>query len=246
MTPVNFVDRGDGVRLACQHRPGRGPTVMFLPGYMSDMAGTKAQALDAWAAARGRACLRFDYSGCGASGGEFDVGTITRWTADAAAIAARASGRLVLVGSSMGGWVALRLALAMPGRVAALIGIAPAPDFTEWGLALDDADHAALARKGRIERPSDYSAEPYVYTRAFIEDGAAAAVLGAPIALDAPVRLLHGQQDAAVPWQLSLTLAERLRSADVQVTLVKDGDHRLSRDSDLALLTALLDRLPEE
>ena len=246
MTPAHFLDRGDGVRLACSYRAGRGPAVMFLPGYMSDMRGTKALALDAWAAARGRACLRFDYSGCGESEGDFSHGTITRWAADAAAVAALAPGRLMLVGSSMGGWVALRLALAMPGRVAALIGIAPAPDFTDWGLALTEDDRAALAREGRIERPSEYSPEPYVYTRGFIEDGARAALLGGPIALDFPVRLLHGQQDSAVPWQLSLTLAERLRSADVQVTLVKDGDHRLSRDADLALLTALLDRLPEE
>ena len=246
MIPVQFLDRGDGVRLACRYRPGRGPAVMFLPGYMSDMLGTKAAALDAWAAARGRACLRFDYSGCGESEGGFADGTITRWAADARAVATLAPGRLVLVGSSMGGWIALRLALEMADRVAALIGIAPAPDFTEWGLALSADDRAALAANGRIERPSDYSAEPYVYTRAFIEDGARAAVLGGPIALDAPVRLLHGQQDAAVPWQLSLTLAELLRSPDVQVTLVKDGDHRLSRDADLALLTALIDRLPEE
>ena len=243
--PPSYLDRGDGVRLAYHHRRGSGPAVVFLPGFMSDMRGTKALALDAWAAARGRAMLRLDYSGCGASGGDFARGSIARWTADAlAVIDAVTQGQLVLVGSSMGGWVALRLALARPRQVAALVGIAAAPDFTDWGLALTAADHSALARDGRIERPSAYGA-PYIYTETLIDDGAAQRVLAGPIAVDCPVRLLHGQADADVPWRLSLELAARLRSADVQVTLVKDGDHRLSREADLALLAAVLDQLPE-
>ena len=213
---------------------------------MSDMTGSKAEALDGWAARTGRAYLRLDYSGCGASGGDFDAGSIGRWTADVLAVAdALAPGPLLLVGSSMGGWVALRAALARPERIVALVGIAAAPDFTDWGLGLGDGDRAALATRGYVERPSDYGEAPYRYTRALIDDAAAQRVLTGPIALECPVRLLHGQADTAVPWQLSLDVAQRLRSLDVQVTLVKDGDHRLSRPQDLALLTRTLDCLLE-
>lgn len=241
MTEVRHLDG-----LAYRFRPGAGPTVVFLPGYMSDISGTKAEVLDGWAAARGRAYLRLDYSGCGASGGNFDDGSIGRWAADVRAVAdAVAPGPLVLVGSSMGGWVALRVALAEP-RVAALVGIAAAPDFIDWGLALTDADRADLATRGFIARPSGYADTPYRYTRTLIDDAATQRVMDGPVPLDCPVRLLHGQHDDAVPWQLSLDLAERLRSSDVQVTLVKDGDHRLSRPQDLALLTATLDRLIED
>ena len=242
----SFIDIA-GVRLAYRHRSGRGPLTVFLPGYMSDMDGSKAVALDGWAEARGRALLRLDYSGCGSSGGSFDDGSIGRWTADTlAVIDAVGGGPVVLVGSSMGGWVALRAALARPEQVVALVGIAAAPDFTDWGLDLDDADRAALAQNGYTERPSDYGDGPYRYTRAFIEDAPAQHVLGEAIALDCPVRLLHGQRDDAVPWNLSLRIGALLRSDRVQVTLVKDGDHRLSRVSDLALLTATLDGLFEE
>ena len=234
-----------GVRLAYRYRKGNGPTVVFLPGYMSDMTGSKAEALDAWAAATGQAYLRLDYSGCGASGGRFDDGSIGRWTADAlAVIAAVTKAPPILVGSSMGGWIALRVALARP--VAALVGIAAAPDFTEWGLALTDADRASLATRGFVERPSDYGDTPYRYTVALIRDAPTQLVMHDAIALDCPVRLLHGQADPDVPWRLSLDLAGQLRSADVQVTLVKDGDHRLSRPQDLALLVATLDALLEE
>lgn len=239
--PLVRTDKG----IAFRHHPGTGPIVVFLPGYMSDMAGTKAVALDAWAARRGRAFVRFDYSGCGASGGRFEDGTIARWTADAlAVIDAVAPGPVVLAGSSMGAWIALRVALARPAQVAAVVTIAGAPDFTHWGLALTDADRAALARDGFVERPSLYGA-PYRYHAGLIADGAACRVLGGPIAIDCPVRLIHGQADPDVPWRLSLDVAAALRSSAVQVILVKDGDHRLSRDADLALLTATLDRLPE-
>ena len=237
----------NGATLACRYRPGRGPTVLFLPGYMSDMTGSKAEALDGWAAATGQAYLRLDYSGCGASGGDFAAGSIGRWTADALAVAdALAPGPLLPVGSSMGGWIALRLALAVPERIAALVGIAAAPDFTDWGLALDDADRQALAVHGFVERPSVYGDAPYRYAAALLDDAPAQRVLGGEVALDCPVRLLQGQQDEAVPWRLALDIAERLRSADVQVTLVKDGDHRLSRPQDLRLLTATLDALLED
>ncbi len=235
-TPT-FVDR-DGVALAFRHRPGRGPLVVFLPGYMSDMRGTKAIALDAWAAATGRACLRLDYSGCGESGGDFLAGSIGRWTADAlATIDHVAAGEpVVLVGSSMGGWVALQAGLALGQRLAGLIGIAAAPDFTDWGLALDAGDHAALAASGFVTRPSDYDPAGYRYSAAFLADAPAQRLLTGNIAIAAPVRLLHGQRDAAVPWRLSLYIAERLHSDDVQTWLVKDGDHRLSRPQDIALL----------
>ncbi len=214
---------------------------MFLPGYMSDMGGTKAVAIDAWAESRGRAYLRLDYSGCGLSGGDFAEGTISRWTVDAAAvIAAVAPGPAVLVGSSMGAWIALRLAVAAPQ--AAVVTIAGAPDFTDWGLALTDAERDALARDGFVDRPSRYGA-PYRYHARLIADGAACRLLPGPIAIDCPVRLLHGQADPDVPWRLSLDVAAALRSPDVQVRLVKDGDHRLSRTRDLALLTATLDEL---
>lgn len=240
VNPPDSLDHA-GVRLAYRFRRGAGPAVVFLPGYMSDMSGTKAVALDDWAAARGQAFLRLDYSGCGASGGSFADGTISRWTADAAAIiAAVVSGPPILVGSSMGAWIALRLATT--GLAAAVVTIAGAPDFIDWGLALTADDRAALDRDGFIERPSRYGA-PYRYDAGLVADGAACRLLPGPIAVDCPVRLIHGQADADVPWRLSVEVAAAVRSPDVQVTLVKDGDHRLSRPADLALLTAMLDRL---
>ncbi len=241
---LSFVTGANGVSLAYRYRPGCTPTVIFLPGYMSDMRGSKALALDAWAVARGQSYLRLDYSGCGASGGDFADGSISRWSADVAAVLDHLGlTRPLLVGSSMGGWIALRLALMRP--VVALIGIAAAPDFTDWGLLLTEADRGLLAEQGYIERPSAYGSEPYRYTRTFIDDAVANRVLTGDIAINVSVRLLHGQADPDVPWQLSLDVAARLRSADVQVLLVKDGDHRLSRLRDLALLTATLDRLLE-
>lgn len=221
--------------------------MVFLPGYMSDMRGTKAEALDAWAADAGRACLRLDYSGCGESGGDFLAGSIGRWTADALAVVDRVApgGRVVLIGSSMGGWVALRAGLALGDRLAGLVGIAAAPDFTDWGLGLDAGDRAALDSKGFITRPSDYDPAGYRYSRAFLADAPAQRLLDGDIAITAPVRLLHGQRDDAVPWRLSLDIAERLHSDDVQTRLVKDGDHRLSRPQDLALLLRTVGELLE-
>lgn len=229
----------DGVRLAYRYQPGAGPLVVFLPGYMSDMAGSKAEALAEWAATTGRAMLRLDYSGCGASEGGFLDGSIGRWAADALAVIDHVEAeKVVLVGSSMGGWIALRLGTALGERLAGLVGIAAATDFTEWGLDVTAADRAALAGQGWFTRASDYAGDGYRYSRAFIADAAAQLVLGREIAITAPVRLLHGQRDDAVPWRLSLEIAERLRSGDVQVTLVKDGDHRLSRPQDIARLIA--------
>jgi pimeloyl-ACP methyl ester carboxylesterase len=246
MSDVRYIDHL-GTRLAFRHRSGDGPTVVFLSGYMSDMSGTKAEALDAWAAATGQAFLRLDYSGCGASEGAFEDGTIGRWRDDArAVIDAAAPGPLILVGSSMGGWIALLLAAELGKRAMALVGIAAAPDFVDWGLwaGLSETERAVLMGDGRIEQPSDYG-DPYVYTRALVEDGRANRVMDRAIAYAGPVRLLQGQRDAEVPWRLALDIADRLDSSDVQVVLVKDGDHRLSRPQDLALLTATLDSLLE-
>ncbi len=237
--------RADGVELAWKRLSGRGPTIVFLPGFRSDMEGAKALYLADFAAARGQALLRLDYSGHGASGGRFEEATIGRWTADALEmIDGLTEGPLLLVGSSMGGWIGLNLALARPERVAAYIGIAAAPDFTEtliWE-PMPPPARAALMEQGVIHTPSEYG-EPLPITRALIEDGRRHLRLGGPIPLRCPVRLLQGQRDPDVPWRTALTLAERIESADVQVILIKDGDHRLSRDSDLALLEDVVLRL---
>jgi len=244
--PVQFLDRGDGVRLAYRHRRGAGPTIAYVPGYAVDMEGTKACALDTWAERSGRACLRFDYSGCGSSEGDFLDGTITRWAADAAAVLdAVAPGPAVLVGSSLGGWIALVLAAQRPGQTRGLVLTAPAPDFIEWDLVdkLTPNERVSLAERGFIERFDTDGPTPTVYARALIEDGAHHLMLGRRVAYTGPVRILHGQRDTDVPWANSLALSDALASADVQLTLVKDATHRLQRASDLALLTTTLEAL---
>lgn len=244
MPDLQMISRGDGVRLAARFQPGRGPTLMFLPGYMSDMAGTKAQALMGWAQASGRQCLLLDYSGCGASEGDFDKGSIRRWAADARAVAdALGTGQLLPIGSSMGGWIMLHLALADPARIAALVGIAAAPDFTRWGLLLTAQDVERLASQGFTTRPSAYADTPYRYASALVDDAKGACLLEGPIPLDCPVRLLHGDCDPDVPWQVSRQLMGCLRSTDVQLTLVKGGGHRLSAPADLALLWRTIESL---
>lgn len=244
---IAYLDRADAPRLAYRHRPGTGPTFVYLPGYGSDMEGAKALAVDAWAARQGRPCLRFDNQGCGASGGDFLEGTVGRWTQDVLdLIAALVSGPLVLTGSSLGGWTALLAARALGPQVAALVLIAPAPDFTQWDLVekLTSEERAALAKQGWFERADAAPEPPTRYSRALIEDGPAHILLGGEIAFAGAARILHGQRDAVVPWARSIDLAAHLASADVHLTLVKDGDHRLSRTSDLALLTATLEALP--
>ena len=245
METTGRLDRGDGVELAWAKQHGRSPTVVFLPGFRSDMSGDKATRLAQFCSEHGQAMLRFDYSGHGASSGRFEDGTIGRWTADALAVIDRQSeGPLVLVGSSMGGWVALLVALARCDRTTGLVGVAAAPDFTEllmWQ-AMTFEERTAIERDGVLHVPSQYG-EPYPVTRALIEDGRNHLLLNAAIALECPVRLLHGQCDPDVPWEMSLRIAERLTGADVQVTLVKDGDHRLSRPQDLALLCRTLHSL---
>ena len=235
--PPQFVTRADGICLAYRHNPGDGPTVIFLPGYMSDMQGGKAQALADWAAHEGRAMLRLDYSGCGESGGAFEDGTLDIWRDDALAVVRDVvTGPVILVGSSMGGWLTLLVALVLGDRVKAMVGIAAAPDFTEWEFS--EAEKAEIIANGRFIRPlsGHYDYEPMVTTRHFWESGQANLLLNSEISIDCPVRLLHGQRDDDVPWNTSVRLAEKLRSSDVQTTLIKDGDHRLSRDVDIALL----------
>ena len=237
-----MLDRGDGIALAYALSPGAVPTVVFLPGFMSDMTGEKALAVEAFCRARGQACLRLDYSGHGASGGAFEDGTIGRWCEDALfLIDTLTEGPLVVIGSSMGGWIALLVALARPARVVGLIGIAAAPDFTEtliWE-AMAPPERAALLRDGVLRVPSAYGGEQIV-TRALIEDGRTRLLLGAPIAIACPVRLLQGIDDPDVPWETACKLSAALVARDVRVSLIKDGDHRLSRPQDIALLCATL------
>lgn len=239
------IPAADGTPLAYRRQAGAGPGVVFLGGFHSDMTGSKAEYLAGWCAARGRGFLRFDYAGHGSSGGRFEDGTIGRWAADAeTALTRLAEGPQVLVGSSMGGWIALLLALRHPARVAGLVGIAAAPDFTEelmWAQMPPEV-RAEIAERGAWHRPSEYG-PPYPITRALIEDGRRNLLLGGPIRLGCPVRLLQGQADPDVPWQHALRLAEQVEGPDVEVTLVKNGDHRLSTPSDLALLGRTLGAL---
>lgn len=244
---VQYVQRPDGLKLAYRYVapaldvPGASarPTLLFLPGYMSDMTGSKAGALFDWAASAGQGCLLLDYAGCGESEGNFRDGTLLSWRDDVLAVADAVLGPdvpVLLVGSSMGGWLMLLVALARPAQVKGLVGIAAAPDFTDWGF--EESQKALFRRGGTLEEASDYSDDPYVTTAAFWQSGEANRLLDAPIAFEAPVRLLHGQADSDVPWDISLRLAAALRSSDVQTHLIKDGDHRLSRDADIKLLLA--------
>ena len=244
MPATRFHPMPDGRQIAFRHARGTGPAVVFLPGYMSDMAGSKAAALFEWAGREGRACLLLDYSGCGESPGSFAEGTLTRWCDEALAVIERQlTGPVVLVGSSMGGWLALLAGRALGSRLAGLVGIAAAPDFTDWGCSA--ADRASLAAGKTVYEPNPYGPEPTPIHPGFWSDGQAQRLLGGPIALDCRVRLLHGQEDEVVPPEISLRLARALRSQDVQVTLVKGGDHRLSRDGDIALLLRTVAALTE-
>ncbi len=240
-----MLDRGDGTELAYALTPGQAPTVVFLPGFMSDMTGDKALAVEAFCRTRGQACLRLDYSGHGTSGGRFEDGTISRWTEDALFLVDRLTeGPILVIGSSMGGWIALHVALARPGRVAGLIGIAAAPDFTErlmWE-SMAPPERAALLRDGFLRVPSAYGGEQII-TRALIEDGRGRLLLGGPISIACPVRLLHGIEDADVPWETALALSAALVARDVRISLIKDGEHRLSRPEDIGLLCASLEEL---
>ena len=243
MSEPRFHSMPDGRRIAFRKAEGRGPALVFLPGYMSDMAGGKATAVLDWALANGRACLLLDYSGCGQSGGDFADGSLSRWRAEVLAlIEAELDGPVVLVGSSMGGWLMLLCGLELGARLAGMIGIAAAPDFTDWGY--DRAQKAKLQAGKTVLENNPYGYDPTPTHPLFWADGEANRMLENELAIDCPVRLIHGQCDADVPWELSLRLAARLRSADVQLTLIKDGDHRLSRDADIALLLRTISALP--
>ncbi|HKX07290.1 MAG TPA: alpha/beta hydrolase [Stellaceae bacterium] len=243
---VESLARDGGETVAYRRRRGKAPGVVFLGGFMSDMTGTKADALDRFCAGRGQAYVRFDYFGHGVSSGAFKDATVGRWKHDALAVLDELTeGPQVLVGSSIGGWIMLLAALARPQRIKALLGIAAAPDATEdlmWA-ELSEEQRATIRRDGFLRLPSEYSPEGYIYTRALIEDGRRHLVMREPIPLGCPVRLLHGLRDPDVPWRTSLALSEKLESPDVSVTLVKDGDHRLSTDADLALLMRTLEPL---
>ena len=251
-TEPQFTMVGDR-RIALRRRSGREPGFFWLGGYRSDMKGTKAAALDAWARRTGRAFVRFDYSGHGESGGDFAQGTISRWLEESLAVfRAFTTGRQILVGSSMGGWIALRMVQELHragegDRLAGLLLIAPAPDFTSELVEpqLSDAQRRDLAEKGWFGEPSEYSDDPYVYTRALFEDGERNRVLTGLIDTHCPVHILQGMQDPDVPYRHAMRLTEHLPADDVTLSLVRDGDHRLSRPQDIAMMIRAAEGLVE-
>ena len=244
---TSYFTSPEGRRLAFRHNPASTGklTFVWMCGFKSDISGTKVLRLEDWANRTGHGFLAFDYSGHGESDGAFEDGTVSQWRADAlAAIDSQTDGPLVIVGSSMGGWMALLAALARPDRVKGLVLIAPAPDFTEklmWPEFPAKAQ-AEIMEQGFTLRPSDYD-EPYTITRALIEDGRKWQVLDKPIAFDGPVRILQGMQDADVPWTHAARLVDALTASDLTITLIKDGDHRLSREQDIARLLATCDEV---
>ena len=240
---TEFIDVG-GVAIAVRRRDGAKPGLIWLGGYRSDMIGTKAEAIDAFAAETGRACTRLDYSGHGESGGEFKDGTISRWLGEALAVLdACTEGPQILVGSSMGGWVALRMAQELmkrgdTDRLAGMLLLAPAPDFTMELMEphLTGEHRRQLETQGYMEEPSEYSPGPNIYTRALFEDGRANRVMEGIVHTHSPVHILQGMADPDVPYTHALKLMEHLPADDVTLTLIKDGDHRLSRPQDIDLL----------
>ncbi len=242
----SILTREDGATIGYRRRDGATPGIVFLCGFRSDMNGAKAEALDKFCTARGQAFLRFDYFAHGVSSGDFAEATIGRFRDDTLAVIDKLTeGKLILVGSSIGGWMMLLAALARPERTAALVGIAAAPDATEdllWQ-RLPFETRETITAKGSIRIPTPYSDEGYLITRKLVEEARNHLVMRGSIAVNCPVRLLHGMNDSDVPYETSLTLADRLTSNDVQTTLIKDGDHRLSRDSDLALLQRTIEGL---
>ena len=234
MAEIDTLDVG-GRSIAYRLRRGNVPTLLFLPGYSSDMEGTKAVALDSLAERRGLAMLRLDYSGTGSSGGRFEEGTLALWLEEAlAAVDQLTSGPLVLAGSSMGGWIALHLALLRPERVRALVGIAAAPDFTDWGFS--QGQKAALQRHGKVEEPNPYGPEPQIVMRAFWQSGQQLRLLEGEVAIDCAVRLIHGEADDEVPLELAFRTMRALRSADVQLNVIKGGGHRLSEPHEIGAI----------
>jgi len=240
-----FLPRPGGERLAWRRVPGAGPTVVWLSGYRSDMTGAKAEALADWAKAQGRGYLRFDYFGHGESSGDFVQGTVTRWREDAlAVIDEMTEGPLVLVGSSMGGWIACLAALVRPERIHALVLIAPAADFTTklMPTRFPPEALAAIREAGVWMQPSQYG-DPNPITRTLLEDGSRWSILDSPVPIEAPVRILQGGEDPDIPWRHALELAQAIKGQDVVFSLIKDGDHRLSRPQDIARLLAAVGEL---
>lgn len=243
---TEFLDTPQGSRIAYDLTAGQGVGVVFLGGFRSDMQGTKAVALQDWARRAGRPFLRFDYSGHGESGGAFLEGCIGDWLTDAeAAISALTTGPQVLVGSSMGGWISLLLARRMPQRVAGLVTIAAAPDFTENGFwaGFSDEQRQALLATGRVELPSDYSDEPYVITRRLIEDGRQNLIFDRPLPLPFPARFLQGTADADVPVEWAMRLLDHAQGEDMRLVLVKGADHRFSTPECLNLICASIEEV---
>ena len=235
-----------GSDIAYYHRPGAGPTVVFCGGFKSDMTGTKATFLETHCMWKGYGYLRFDYSGHGKSSGRFEDGTIGLWAKDAEAVIRGVSeGPIILVGSSMGGWIALLVALRLKDRLKGMIGIAAAPDFTQKIMWDDFSDEtkARIETEGQIELPNDYDDEPYIVTKTLIDEGRNHLLLDGPIDLDVPVRLIHGMKDTDVSHEYSQMLAERLSSDNVEICFVKGGDHSLSTPADIRRLNATLDNL---
>ena len=247
--PPEILPRDDGVTIAYRRIDGKAPCVVFLGGFMSDMQGIKAVELEWYCRSAGQAFTRFDYRGHGESTGNFEDGTISDWLSDALAVIDKCTeGPLVLVGSSMGGWIMLLAALARSERVAGMIGIAAAPDFTRdlmWDRFTEDIKNT-LKTEGVYYEPSEYGEEPYTVTMKLIEDGRNHLLLDRTIALHCPVRLLHGMRDDSVPWITASRIADKILSDDVRIFLVKDGDHRLSRDQDIVRLKLTLEELLAE
>ena len=232
-----------GRRLAVRHRTGHAPTLLFLPGYASDMDGGKAVAIDDYAARHSTGCLRFDYSGTGLSDGDFADGTLATWREEMLHMIdhVAATGPIIVIGSSMGGWLALHAAVARPDRIAGLLGIAAAPDFTDWGFS--EEQKATIRETGKLEEPNPYGPEPYVTHRGFFEAGEQLKLLGSTIGYDGPARFVHGDEDADVPWRIAARAMAQLASSDVQLKLIKHGGHRLSEPHEIEAILASLDEL---
>ena len=247
--PLSYFDPGDGRRIAYRLRPAKpkvqGPALVFLPGYASDMEGTKASEIDAFAAAAGLAYLRLDYSGTGSSGGELAEGTLDRWLEEVvSAIDVLVEGPVLVIGSSMGGWLALHAALKRPDRVKGVVGIAAAPDFTDWGISPQERE--SLVASARFERPGNDGASPQVTHARLVASGTALRLLNQPILLACPLRLVHGDKDADVPIGVAFKLLEDAHSGDVQLTIIKWGDHRLSKPHEIETIVRTIAVLAEK
>jgi pimeloyl-ACP methyl ester carboxylesterase len=247
--PLAYFDPGDGRRIAYRLRPAKpqikGPTLVFLPGYASDMEGTKASEIDTFAAVAGLAFLRFDFSGTGSSGGDLADGTLDRWLAETlSAIDMLAEGPVVLIGSSMGGWLALHAALKRPDRVKAVVGIAAAPDFTDWGITPEQRE--SLLATSRFERPGQDGGPSQVTHARFVASGTNLRLLNQPIMIDCPLRLIHGDKDEDVPIGVAFKLLEDAHSGDVQLTIIKWGDHRLSKPHEIETILRTIAVLAEK